>query len=1320
MRSKEMPRHASSRGIRLLLAPLATLCLALCLSPSALATVFVHPFVRAVGPDGTESTHFRNNLAIAVDPASHDVYLADFNEPKLGRLYRFTSSGAPDNYTAGAGAGKNYIPKLGLSLASSIAIAPPGAAGGTAGDVYLADNDSTISNDRGRVLIFSPSGELLGKIEPPSDGNPYPHEEQGLYARICCVATDPAGNVYVGYITVDGVSNRGEPSQAHIDKYVPSGNPLSPLDFDSEVTGIDPNKLSADSNYLYLGRLSLGSGNAKRLPLSAFPGGNGTAEVSGGVETVPVEQVLVATKPTVVEAYVQGVAVDPGLANAYISNWPLSVSDPTSQLRIYGPPVPVEPPTAATNPASNVTYQSAEVTGTVNAGGSGSGHETTYVWECHPGCSSSGSAEIPTDGQDHEVKETLRGLAPSTQYEVTLVATNLAGEAKSTTTFETLAKPVVNPPQVTIATPTEITATGAHLSGTVDPGGTGEEQKTTYRFEYLNGLEWVQLETQGPIVGSGPQEVSAELEGLEPITSYSVRLVAENLGGSATSPTPDPSFTTEPAPPAVEATAASHVGPTAAQINARVQPHLLTTTYYFEWGTGSCEAGGCASVPVNMDGEAGEGDTFVYVDAKLQGLSPATAYRYRLIAENSQGKTVSPEVSFETSAPPSACSNANLRNGASANLPDCRAYEMVSPVEKNGGDILASPRRSRVARDGNAVSYVARTAFAGSRTVNERGAEYVSRREAGGWGTAPISLPAESLAVPSLYAGSDFVGGFSPDLSAGVFRGLGPVPGLTTPNVWNVSNLYLGTGLGGPSPRYQLLSDSETPLPSDRVENSAYAPHIQFAGASEDFSHVLFESSDNLTPDAAGSSNKLYEWVQGKGTELAGILPDNACGSPPCAAPTSAAGQGAQELTGTIANEGAYTQEENVISADGSRVFFSSEGAIYMREDGTSTIRIDESERTNPTPGDPGTSSFQWATPDGREVFFISTRDLTNEDNQNSGLDHPQPRDLYRYDTEAPAGERLTRLTPPRAWSHESYSNLYEVVGVSNNGQKVYFEGQISPSQVRRLYLWRGGEIREVGHTEPVSTGNSDNQTSWGSRGGTRSVRHLQISPDGRYVLFATNEDQGLGLEMHGQGGVAIFLYDSASGEVSCVSCDAAGKVLAGYPNWYASMAFNELAMQFNPQPMSDDGRHVFFDSANALVPSDTNGKLDVYEYDTETGKPALISSGQCNCDSFFDGASPNGGDVFFTTREQLVRSDQDNIYDLYDARVGGGIAAQQEAPPVGCEGDACQAPVSPPVDSTPGSSSFAGAGNQKPRTKHRRKHRHRRSHHRHHHGRRG
>jgi hypothetical protein len=118
------------------------------------------------------------------------------------------------------------------------------------------------------------------------------------------------------------------------------------------------------------------------------------------------------------------------------------------------------------------------------------------------------------------------------------------------------------------------------------------------------------------------------------------------------------------------------------------------------------------------------------------------------------------------------------------------------------------------------------------------------------------------------------------------------------------------------------------------------------------------------------------------------------------------------------------------------------------------------------------------------------------------------------------------------------------------------------------------------------------------------------------------------------------------------------------------------------PRNLMADGRRAFFETARPLVTADENNAIDVYEWEDSDldgeGDLRLISSGRGATDAKFLDASMSGNDVFFTSRDRLVGIDTDNQVDLYDARVGGGIAAQNPAPaPPPCEGDDCQGTLS-------------------------------------------
>jgi hypothetical protein len=93
-------------------------------------------------------------------------------------------------------------------------------------------------------------------------------------------------------------------------------------------------------------------------------------------------------------------------------------------------------------------------------------------------------------------------------------------------------------------------------------------------------------------------------------------------------------------------------------------------------------------------------------------------------------------------------------------------------------------------------------------------------------------------------------------------------------------------------------------------------------------------------------------------------------------------------------------------------------------------------------------------------------------------------------------------------------------------------------------------------------------------------------------------------------------------------------------------------------------------------------------------GCVSLISAGHEPYDSNFLAVDATGRNVFFTTRDRLSPRDVDGLYDLYDAREGGGFAAETETRRGECQGEACLPAAASPADATPASAGFHGAGN--------------------------
>jgi Tol biopolymer transport system component len=664
------------------------------------------------------------------------------------------------------------------------------------------------------------------------------------------------------------------------------------------------------------------------------------------------------------------------------------------------------------------------------------------------------------------------------------------------------------------------------------------------------------------------------------------------------------------------------------------------------------------------------------------------------------------------------CPNEGLRTQlGSTGLPDCRAYEMVSPAHKSGVDVVAAPSRTRAAASDDAVQYAALGGFGDTAGAGALGTDYIAERGPDGWSSRGISPAQRPPSFPSL--GGRYVGDLSSDLSTGVFFALSPL--TSDPDVVNVRNLYLRKDLLSPgSGSYQLLSGCpgcENPLGPPPFAISAADP--AFAGASRDFSHVIFESPNNLTSDASGTGNKLYEWVNGS-VRLAGILPDSACGSPPCPAESSVGGAGAFE-GGTL-----LQLLHNSISEDGSRIVFTAGslepaseilntphattvsegfgGTLYMRENGTTTIQLNASERT---PAEaPGKAVFEGATADDSKVLFATTEKLTNDAAGTNA-------NLYMYDVNAPAGHHLTLISKG---SDPSQSEGIYAVDMSNDGNYIYFlattnllAGQSGPSSGRRLYVWHDGVVRYIGTRDAPGGGD----VNWGEEGVSRNDRSVEarVSADGKTIVFVTYsavEAEAAGYDNArlscGSSALCeeVYAYNYDSNRVVCVSCDPSGAPPVGNAGvGITSTDASKLALTTHlSRAVTDDGGKVFFDSPDPLVPQDVNGRMDVYEYDVAAGEVHLISDGQSNSDALFVEASPDGHDVFFTTRGKLVQSDTDDNTDIYDARVDGGIAAQAVTAPNECAGDSCQGSLAlPPALAATSSAGVFGNGNLTPVT---------------------
>jgi hypothetical protein len=611
-------------------------------------------------------------------------------------------------------------------------------------------------------------------------------------------------------------------------------------------------------------------------------------------------------------------------------------------------------------------------------------------------------------------------------------------------------------------------------------------------------------------------------------------------------------------------------------------------------------------------------------------------------------------------APASAesCPNERLRGeNGSTQLPDCRAYELVTPADKLGGSVeVASAGGAAVSSDGSHVLY-----FSGS-PVGEQSegvwGSYEAARTNGSWSSTSVSF-ASGHEHPNIEAADESlpVGG-PPDLSI-LFYDTGAF------KLSVASGVYARNADGS----FVVISQGETGMAS-------------YVGSSSDGSHAVFEGSAVVTSPSGGVGGveggvlSLYDRSGGRtlpvGVDASGA-PTSTCGS-------ILAGTNEQHI-GKLQPLRHPNIFRDAVSAGGSRIFFESPdpnghvfssepscgdtGEVYVREDAATTREISMSQKTGSVGAPaPHGAVFQGASADGARVVFASLDQLTDDPAAANG-------GLYEYDL-----ERGTLTFIAKGAVFGSHDQFYPQI--SEDGTHVYFLGEVpgnGPAGQTSLYLWDDGRTSFVSPAPAAGSG-----AGTGVQG--------RLSADGSTLAF-TSASNLTSYDSH--GAVEVYVYKTGAGSLVCVSCDSAGAAPRGDAEFYGSLARSAGIPSGN---VTVDGGRVFFDSPDPLLPAAMNGLYNVYEY--ENGVLHLLSDGNGPYSSRLVGASRDGADVIIQTDDSLVPQDQDNGNgDLYDVRIGGGFPY---TPPGGCSGDPCQGqPALAPVLSSASSSSYLPGENLAP-----------------------
>jgi hypothetical protein len=745
-------------------------------------------------------------------------------------------------------------------------------------------------------------------------------------------------------------------------------------------------------------------------------------------------------------------------------------------------------------------------------------------------------------------------------------------------------------------------------------------------------------------------------------------------------------------PPEVLSEAVGAVTQSSARLEGQLDPRGNLTRYSFQYIPDTAYQANEPSERFAGAREAPPGGALVggskalAAAAAVEGLAPGTEYHVRLVATS---HCSSGEPAKECTAE-GAGRTFRTYSVQSAGLPDRRAYELVSPTEKNGGQVFpANPAVSSCpaheCKPGSAYNHFPLQStpdgdgvvYEGNAFSFDEGAlienEYISRRTDSGWQTVNLT--------PSLLSSKGRGGyqAFSADLGLGLLEGQDVALSPDAPP--GFYNLYTQ-----PSAEPLSLTPLLSEAPPNRVPGHTNSGVLQlsYAGASADFSRIFFAANDALTPEAEGgpeAKRNLYE-SSGGALHLLNFAPGNASTLP-----------GAVFGSGTLLRRGDGNNPESfifhAISKDGSRAFWTSEedGHLYVREDGQ-TLEV-------PDPGSCAAS----LKPEERTCFLSAAADGSRV----------LLSDGLLFDVESLAAPPVD-LTQGKGGfeglvgQSEDLSRAYFVDTAALTGEEENEYGAKAEEGKPNLYAWHEGETSFIATLSFSSSGN------WWRLAPVH--RSASASPDGRWLAFLTEapltgfDNTGpceviSGTEFFNPGPCEeAFLYEADTGALRCPSCNPTETAPHGPTRLPQLASAGNTPVLPPPRYLTDSGR-LFFDSQDSLSPFDTNGRVeDVYEFEpggvgdctAQAGCVRLISGGRSGFDSNFLAADPSAENIFLTSRDQLVRADKDALIDLYDAREDGGFPPSVAAGE--CQGEACLPSVSPPNDPTPASAGLEGAGN--------------------------
>jgi hypothetical protein len=702
-------------------------------------------------------------------------------------------------------------------------------------------------------------------------------------------------------------------------------------------------------------------------------------------------------------------------------------------------------------------------------------------------------------------------------------------------------------------------------------------------------------------------------------------------------------------PPTVSAPAAVGIASSEAELEAMIHPGQLETSYEIQYVSEAQFAiDEWQSAQLAGSGTLAASNKKQRVSAPVTGLSPDTAYRFRVVAENTEGEDED-GVAFTTYndapiTPPGLCPNGALLTGPSAILPDCRAYELVSPADTNGAGLKgAGFEGDRFAMvqsrpDGLGVSF---ELLSGSLPGTEasggfHGDPYLATRTAAGWSTTMAGPTSAQTTEPQ-------PGSLSPDQGH---------------SFW-IANKAGSALVEGKSAHYIRYPDGHSEL----IGRGSLDTEPRALGRliTENATHIVFETTDStgdeaqLEPAAPPTgTGAVYDRTSDEVTHVVSLLPGDITPSQP------ASYLGA--------------------SADGEGIAFGIAGTMYLRKDNATTYEIEAGliSAKEFLEGKEGLN-FAGVSAGGERIFYVKDGDLEAFDTETEDV-------ITFADTAArvvpvnvaPQGDRAYFVSEDAIPGSGPNPNGAEPQAGEQN---LYLsEGETTPTFIATV------TERDV---EGIPTGTGTQLDGLGLWLDALEKRQTPTDPSrtnsaGDVFLFSSRAN----LDDYDSGEFPqVYRYELEEDRLQCLSCPPTGALASGGALLQSIFGIGiapPLSRYGLVPSLALEGERVFFESTEALVSGDVNGRRDVYEWEEEgvgscEDRPGgciyLISSGRGAKDSYLFGHSQSGDDVFFTTNDILVEGDE-ATRSIYDARVGGGFARAEAVP---CEGEECRPVITPP-----------------------------------------